>query len=71
VSASTHTVSRKLLDYGLVYRRAAKKPYLSQKKKHQGQQMTVAKLFSDEALFRLIGTSRKSIVWRRKGEHYH
>ncbi|KAL0146617.1 hypothetical protein M9458_057957 [Cirrhinus mrigala] len=36
VSASAHTVRRRLLEDGLVSRRAAKKSFLS-KKKHQGQ----------------------------------
>ena len=66
---------------GLVSRRAAKKP--SRSKKNIKNRLTFCrkyrdwtaedwgKVFSDEALFRLCGTSGKIIVWRRRVERYH
>ncbi|RXN05549.1 testis-expressed sequence 2 -like protein [Labeo rohita] len=77
VSASARTVRRRVLEDGLVSRRAAKKPLLS-KKKRQGQIDLLQKygewtaedrgkvIFSDEASFRLFGASGKRLVRRRK-----
>ncbi|ROL23482.1 Structural maintenance of chromosomes protein 1A [Anabarilius grahami] len=82
VSASARTVRRRLLEDGLVSRRAAKKPLLS-KKNIRDRLIFCRKysewtaedwgkvIFSDEAPFRLFGASGKRLVRRRKGEHYH
>ncbi|KAL7870253.1 hypothetical protein SRHO_G00077500 [Serrasalmus rhombeus] len=82
VSTSERTVRRRLLEDGLLSRRAAKKPLLS--KKNIKRRLTFCRkywdwtaedwgkvIFSDEAPFRLFGTSGKMIVRRRKGERYH
>uniref|UniRef100_A0A096MHI0 Transposase Tc1-like domain-containing protein n=1 Tax=Poecilia formosa TaxID=48698 RepID=A0A096MHI0_POEFO len=82
VSASAHTVRRRLLEQGLVSRRAAKKPLLS--RKNIRDRLIFCKryrewtaedwgkaIFSDESLFRLFGTSGKQLVRRRRGESYH
>ncbi|RXN14384.1 transposase-like protein [Labeo rohita] len=82
VSASARTVRRRLLEDGLVSRRAAKKPLLS--KKNIRDRLIFCKkygewtaedwgkvIFSDEASFRLFGASGKRLVRRRKGERYH
>ncbi|RXN12061.1 transposase-like protein [Labeo rohita] len=82
VSASARTVRRRLLEDGLVSRRAAKKPLLS--KKNIRDRLIFCKkygewtaedwgkvIFSDEASFRLFGASGKRFVQRRKGERYH
>ncbi|RXN05697.1 testis-expressed sequence 2 -like protein [Labeo rohita] len=78
VSASARTVRRRLLEDGLVSRRAAKKPLLS--KKNIRDRLIFCKkygewtaedwgkvIFSDEASFRLFGASGKRLVRRRKG----
>ncbi|ROL52870.1 DEP domain-containing protein 7 [Anabarilius grahami] len=82
VSASARTVRPRLLEDGLVSRRAAKKPLLS-KKNIRDRLIFCRKysewtaedwgkvIFSDEAPFRLFGASGKRLVWRRKGERYH
>uniref|UniRef100_A0A8C2F823 Transposase n=1 Tax=Cyprinus carpio TaxID=7962 RepID=A0A8C2F823_CYPCA len=82
VSASARTVRRRLLEDGLVSRRAAKKPLLS-KKNIRDRLIFCRKysewtaedwgkvIFSDEAPFRLFGASGKRLVRRRKGERYH
>uniref|UniRef100_A0A087XJV3 Transposase Tc1-like domain-containing protein n=1 Tax=Poecilia formosa TaxID=48698 RepID=A0A087XJV3_POEFO len=80
VSASARTVRRRLLEQGLVSRRAAKKPLLS--RKNIRDRLIFCKMyrewtaedwgkviFSDESPFRLFGT--KQLVRRRRGEHYH
>ncbi len=76
----THSEARRL-DNSLVSRRAAKKPLLS--KKNIKDRLKFCRKYKDwtaedwckdifsEAPFRLFGTSGKSIVCRRKGEHYH
>ena len=80
--ASARTVRPRLLDNDLESRRAAKKPLLSKKilkdrlifcRKYKDWTAEDWRkvIFSDEAPFRLFGTSGKSIVWRRKGERYH
>ncbi|ROL50134.1 Transposable element Tcb2 transposase [Anabarilius grahami] len=78
VSASARTVRRRLLEDGLVSRRAAKKPLLS-KKNIRDRLIFCRKysewtaedwgkvIFSDEAPFRLFGASGKRLVRRRKG----
>ena len=79
---STCTVRPRLLDNGLVSRRAAKKPLLSKKNikdrlkfcrkyKDWTAEDWCKVIFSDEAPFQLFGTSGKSIVRRRKGDCYH
>ncbi|ROL45393.1 Transposable element Tcb2 transposase [Anabarilius grahami] len=77
VSASARTVRRRLLEDGLVSRRAAKKPLLS-KKNIRDRLIFCRKysewtaedwgkvIFSDEAPFRLFGASGKRLVRRRK-----
>ena len=68
--ASAHTVRPRLLDYGLVSRRAAKKPLLS--KKNVKDRLKFCRkyndwtaedwckvIFSDEVPFQLFGTSGK------------
>uniref|UniRef100_A0A9J7X6D7 Transposase Tc1-like domain-containing protein n=1 Tax=Cyprinus carpio carpio TaxID=630221 RepID=A0A9J7X6D7_CYPCA len=77
VSASARTVRRRLLEDGLVSRRAAKKPLLS-KKNIRDRLIFCRKysewtaedwgkvIFSDEAPFRLFGASGKRLVQRRK-----
>uniref|UniRef100_A0A3B5RBS0 Paired domain-containing protein n=1 Tax=Xiphophorus maculatus TaxID=8083 RepID=A0A3B5RBS0_XIPMA len=82
VSASARTVRRRLLEQGLVSRRAAKKPLLS--RKNIRDRLIFCKryrewtaedwgkvIFSDESPFRLFGTSGKQLVQRRQGERYH
>uniref|UniRef100_A0A8C4REL1 Transposase n=1 Tax=Erpetoichthys calabaricus TaxID=27687 RepID=A0A8C4REL1_ERPCA len=82
VSASARTVRRRLLEDGLLSRRAAKKPLLS--KKNIRDRLIFCKrykdwtaedwskvIFSDESSFRLFDESGKKIVRRRKGERYH
>lgn len=82
VSASARTVRRRLLEDGLVSRRAAKKPLLS--RKNIRDRLIFCKryrdwtaedwgkvIFSDESPFRLFGASGKKLVRRRKGERYH
>ncbi|KAL7872082.1 hypothetical protein SRHO_G00070650 [Serrasalmus rhombeus] len=82
VSASARTVRRRLLEQGLVSRRAAKKPLLS--RKNIRDRLIFCKryrewtaedwgkvIFSDESPFRLFGTSGKQLVRRRRGERYH
>uniref|UniRef100_A0A087Y2B2 Transposase Tc1-like domain-containing protein n=1 Tax=Poecilia formosa TaxID=48698 RepID=A0A087Y2B2_POEFO len=82
VSASACTVRRRLLEQGLVSRRAAKKPLLS--RKNIRDRLIFCKrfrewtaedwgkvIFSDESPFRLFGTSGKQLVRRRRGESYH
>lgn len=80
MTASAHTVRRRLLNKGLVSRSAAKKPLFSKKnikdrlkfcRKYREWQAEVwcKVIFSDEAPFRLSGTSGKAAV--RKGEHSH
>uniref|UniRef100_A0AAZ3R0Z5 Transposase Tc1-like domain-containing protein n=1 Tax=Oncorhynchus tshawytscha TaxID=74940 RepID=A0AAZ3R0Z5_ONCTS len=77
VSASARTVRRRLLEDGLVSRRAAKKPLLS--RKNIRDRLIFCKryrdwtaedggkvIFSDESPFRLFGASGKKL-----GEHYH
>uniref|UniRef100_A0A8C7FW17 Transposase Tc1-like domain-containing protein n=1 Tax=Oncorhynchus kisutch TaxID=8019 RepID=A0A8C7FW17_ONCKI len=81
VSASGRTVRQRLLEDGLVSRRAAKKPLLS--RKNIRDRLIFCKryrdwtsedwgkvIFSDESPFRLFGASGKKLV-RRKGERYH
>uniref|UniRef100_A0A096LU40 Transposase Tc1-like domain-containing protein n=1 Tax=Poecilia formosa TaxID=48698 RepID=A0A096LU40_POEFO len=82
VSASPRTVRRRLLEQGLVSRRAAKKPLLSRKnirdrlifckryREWTGEDWGKV-IFSDESPFRLFGTSGKQLVRRRRGERYH
>ncbi|RXN38373.1 testis-expressed sequence 2 -like protein [Labeo rohita] len=80
VSASARTVRRRLLEDGLVSRRAAKKPLLS--KKNIRDRLILCKkygewtaedwgkvIFSDEPSFRLFGASGKRLVRRRKGNN--
>lgn len=82
VSASARTVRRRLLEQGLVSRRAAKKPLLS--RKNIRDRLIFCKryrewtaegwgkvIFSDESPFRLFGTSGKQLIRRRRGERYH
>lgn len=82
VSASACTVRRRLLEDGLVSRRAAKKPLLS--RKNIRDRLIFCKryrdwtaedwgrvIFSDESPFRLFGPSGKHLVRRRQGERYH
>ncbi|KAL7862565.1 hypothetical protein SRHO_G00140060 [Serrasalmus rhombeus] len=82
VSASARTVRRRLLEQGLVSRRAEKKPLLS--RKNIRDRLIFCKryrewtaedwgkvIFSDESPFRLFGTSGKQLVRRRRGERYH
>ncbi|KAL7837210.1 hypothetical protein SRHO_G00269210 [Serrasalmus rhombeus] len=82
VSASACTVRRRLLEQGLVSRRAEKKPLLS--RKNIRDRLIFCKryrewtaedwgkvIFSDESPFRLFGTSGKQLVRRRRGERYH
>ncbi len=82
VRASARTVRPRLLDNGLVSRRAAKKPLLSKKNvkdrlkfcrkyKDWTAEDWCKDIFSNEAPFRLFGTSGKWIVRRRKAECYH
>ncbi|KAL7830293.1 hypothetical protein SRHO_G00314200 [Serrasalmus rhombeus] len=82
VSASARTVRRRLLEQGLVSRRAAKKPLRSRKNirdrlifcKRYGEWTAEdwgKVIFSDESPFRLFGTSEKQLVRRRRGERYH
>uniref|UniRef100_A0A087XF70 Transposase Tc1-like domain-containing protein n=1 Tax=Poecilia formosa TaxID=48698 RepID=A0A087XF70_POEFO len=82
VSASVRTVRRRLLEQGLVPRRAAKKPLLSRenirdrlifcKRYREWTAEDWGKvIFSDESPFRLFGTSGKQLVRRRRGERYH
>uniref|UniRef100_A0A9J7XH37 Transposase Tc1-like domain-containing protein n=1 Tax=Cyprinus carpio carpio TaxID=630221 RepID=A0A9J7XH37_CYPCA len=82
VRASARTVRPRLWDSSLVSRRAAKKPLLSKKNvtdrlkccrkyKDWTAEDLCKVIFSDEAPFRLFGTSEKSIVQSRKGECYH
>uniref|UniRef100_A0A8C1PF19 Transposase Tc1-like domain-containing protein n=1 Tax=Cyprinus carpio TaxID=7962 RepID=A0A8C1PF19_CYPCA len=79
VRASAHTVRIRLLDNGLVSRRAAKKPLLSKKNiknrlkfcRKYKDWTDWCKLIFSEAPFQLFWTSGKSIVQRRKGERYH
>lgn len=81
VSESACTVRRRLLDKGLVSRRAAKNSLLSKKTINdrlkfcrQYKDWTAEDwckvVFSGEAPFQLFGTSAKSIVRKRKGKHY-
>uniref|UniRef100_A0A674DNM5 Transposase Tc1-like domain-containing protein n=1 Tax=Salmo trutta TaxID=8032 RepID=A0A674DNM5_SALTR len=82
VSASARTVRRRLLEDGLVSRRASKKPLLS--RKNIRDRLIFCKryrdwtaenwgkvIFSDESPFRLFGASGKKLVRRRQGERYH
>uniref|UniRef100_A0A8C8GD47 Transposase Tc1-like domain-containing protein n=1 Tax=Oncorhynchus tshawytscha TaxID=74940 RepID=A0A8C8GD47_ONCTS len=82
VSASARTVRRRLLEDGLVSRRAAKKPLLS--RKNIRDRLIFGKryrdwaaedwgkvIFSDESPFCLFGASGKKLVRRRQGERYH
>ena len=80
VSASARTVRRRLLEDGLVSRRAAKKPLLSRKnirdrlifcKRYRTAEDWGKVIFSDESPFRLFGASGKKLVRRRQGERYH
>uniref|UniRef100_A0A3B5QJL5 Tc1-like transposase DDE domain-containing protein n=1 Tax=Xiphophorus maculatus TaxID=8083 RepID=A0A3B5QJL5_XIPMA len=82
VSASARTVRWRLLEQGLVSRRAAKKPLLSRKNIRDRliffkryREWTAEDwgkvIFSDESPFRLFGTSGKQLVRRRQGERYH
>ncbi|CDR18259.1 unnamed protein product, partial [Oncorhynchus mykiss] len=82
VSASARTVRQRLLEDGLVSRRAAKKPLLSRKNIRDRlifckryRDWTVEDwgkvIFSDESPIRLFGASGKKLVQRRQGEHYH
>ncbi|CDQ87550.1 unnamed protein product [Oncorhynchus mykiss] len=79
VSASACTVRRRLLEDGLVSRRAAKKPLLS--RKNIRDRLIFCKryrdwtaedwgkvIFSDESPFQLFGASGKKLVRRRQGE---
>ncbi|KAI4898264.1 hypothetical protein NFI96_008433 [Prochilodus magdalenae] len=79
VSASARTVRRRLLEQGLVSRRAAKKPLLS--RKNIRDRLIFCKryrewtaedwgkvIFSDESPFRLFGTSGKQLVRRRRAK---
>ncbi|NP_001133228.1 transposase-like [Salmo salar] len=81
VSASARTVRRRLLEDGLVSRRAAKKPLLS--RKNIRDRLIFCKryrdwtaedwgkvIFSDESPFQLFGASGKKLV-RGRGERYH
>uniref|UniRef100_A0A096MAT5 Transposase Tc1-like domain-containing protein n=1 Tax=Poecilia formosa TaxID=48698 RepID=A0A096MAT5_POEFO len=80
VSASACTVRWRLLEQGLVSRRAAKKPLLSRKNIRDRlickryREWTAEDwgkvIFSDESSFRLFGTSGKQLVRRRRGECY-
>ena len=78
----TAMMRRRLLEVGLVSRRAAKKPLLS--RKNIRDRLILCKryreltaddwgkvIFSDESPFRLFGASRKKLVRRRQGERYH
>ncbi|XP_028433596.1 uncharacterized protein LOC114555427 [Perca flavescens] len=79
VNASARTVRRRLLEDGLVSRRAAKKPLLSKKNirhrliffRRKYGEWTAEDwgkvIFSDEACFQLFGASGKRPVRRRKG----
>jgi transposase len=82
VSASARTVRRRLLEDGLLSRRAAKKPLLSRKKFRD--RLIFCKryrdwtaedwgkvIFSHESHFRFFGASGKKLVRRRLGERYH
>uniref|UniRef100_A0A087X440 Transposase Tc1-like domain-containing protein n=1 Tax=Poecilia formosa TaxID=48698 RepID=A0A087X440_POEFO len=82
VSASACTVRQRLLEQGLVSRRAAKKPLLS--RKNIRDRLIFCKryrewtaedwgkvIFSDESPFRLFGTSGKQLDRRRRGERRH
>lgn len=82
VDASQRTVRRRLFNAHLPSRRAAKKPLLSKKNIkdrlafcRKYRQWTVEQwsrvIFSDEAPFRLFGTSGKALVRRRKGERFN
>uniref|UniRef100_A0A096LWT8 Transposase Tc1-like domain-containing protein n=1 Tax=Poecilia formosa TaxID=48698 RepID=A0A096LWT8_POEFO len=82
VNASARTVRRRLLEQGLVSRRAAKKPLLSRKNIRDRlifcqkcREWTAEDwgkvIFSDESPFRLFGKSGKRLVRRRRGEGYH
>ncbi|KAI4905591.1 hypothetical protein NFI96_000349 [Prochilodus magdalenae] len=79
VSASARTVRRRLLEQGLVSRRAAKKPLLS--RKNIRDRLIFCKryrewtaedwgkvIFSDESPFRLFGTSGEQLVRRRRAK---
>ncbi|CAJ0967905.1 unnamed protein product, partial [Ranitomeya imitator] len=81
-SASARTVRRRLFEQGLVSTRAAKKPLLS--RKNIRDRLIFCKryrewtaedwgkvIFSDESPFRLLGTSGKQLIRRRRGERYH
>ncbi|KAL0978515.1 hypothetical protein UPYG_G00171540 [Umbra pygmaea] len=82
VSASARTVRRRLLEEGLVSRRAGKKPLLS--RKNIRDRLIFCKMykdwtaedwgkviFSDVFPFRLFGPSGRLLVRRRQGERYH
>ena len=82
VSASARTARQRLLEDGLVPRRAAKKPLLS--RENIRDRLIFCKryrdwtaedwgkvIFSDESPFPLFGTSGKKLVRRRQGERYH
>lgn len=82
VSAFARTVRQRLLEDGLVSRRAAKKPFLSGE--NIRDRLIICKrwmdwtaedwgkvIFSDETPFWLFGASGIKLVWRRKGERYH
>uniref|UniRef100_A0AAZ3SJU5 Transposase Tc1-like domain-containing protein n=1 Tax=Oncorhynchus tshawytscha TaxID=74940 RepID=A0AAZ3SJU5_ONCTS len=82
ISASARTVGQRLLEEGLVSRRAAKKPLLSRiniidrlifckSYRDWTAEDWVKVIFSDESRFRLFGASGKKLVWRRQGECYH
>uniref|UniRef100_A0A8C7R8T1 Transposase Tc1-like domain-containing protein n=1 Tax=Oncorhynchus mykiss TaxID=8022 RepID=A0A8C7R8T1_ONCMY len=82
VSASACTGRQRLLEDGLVSRKAAKKPLLS--RKNIRDRLIFYKryrdwtaedwgkvIFSDESLLRLFGAFGKKLVRRRQGERYH
>ena len=82
VSASARTVRRRLLEDGLVSRRAAKKPLLS--RKNIRDRLIFCKryrdwtaedwgkvIFSDESPFQLFGASANKLVRRGQGKCYH
>ena len=82
VNASRRTVRRRLLSANLLSRRASKKPLLSKKnikdrlafcRKYQNWSVEQWNrvIFSDEAPFRLFGSSGRTLVRRRNGERFN
>uniref|UniRef100_A0AAZ3S0C2 Transposase Tc1-like domain-containing protein n=1 Tax=Oncorhynchus tshawytscha TaxID=74940 RepID=A0AAZ3S0C2_ONCTS len=82
VIASARTVGRRLLEDGMVSRRAAKKPLLS--RKNIRDRLIFCKrysdwtaedwgkvIFADESPFRFFWASGPKLVQRRQGDNYH